>query len=216
MILAIQTRPLTKRFGALTAVDDLPLEIRAGEIFGFLGPNGAGKTTAIWQRARLFGWRIYGTNQPAADFSLEKLVCAYRDEYLVERNFGRLKGKSLALTPMYLQDDNRATGLIRLLSIGLRALTLLEHVVREDLAKTGQKPAGVYAGNPKRETATPKAETILRVFKNIYLTTIQVAGQTHQQITPLNDVQRQILALCDLPANLYDMLLPNLQNPYPK
>lgn len=216
MILAIQTRPLTKRFGALTAVDDLPLEIRAGEIFGFLGPNGAGKTTAIWQRARLFGWRIYGPNQPAADFSLEKLVCAYRDEYLVERNFGRLKGKSLALTPMYLQDDNRATGLIRLLSIGLRALTLLEHVVREDLAKTGQKPAGVYAGNPKRETATPKAETILRVFKNIYLTTIQVAGQTHQQITPLNDVQRQILALCDLPANLYDMLLPNLQNPYPK
>lgn len=58
--------------------------------------------TAIQQRARLFGWRVYGTNQPVADFSLEKLVCAYRDEYLVERNFGRLKGKSLALTPMYL------------------------------------------------------------------------------------------------------------------
>jgi len=171
---------------------------------------------AIQQLTRLFGWRVYGTNQTAADFSLEQLVCAYRDEYLVERNFGRLKGKSLALTPMYLQDDNRATGLIRLLSIALRALTLLEHVVRENLAKTGQKLAGVYAGNPKRETATPKAETILRAFKNIYLTTIQVAGQTHHQITPLNDVQTQILALCELPANLYDMLLPNLQNPYPK
>ncbi len=172
--------------------------------------------TAIQQRARLFGWRVYGTNQPVADFSLEKLVCAYRNEYLVERNFGRLKGKSLALTPMYLQDDNRATGLIRLLSIALRALTLLEHVVRENLAKTGQELAGVYAGNPKRSTATPTAETILRAFRNIYLTTIQFAGQTHQQITPLNDVQRKILALCELPANLYDLLLPNLQNPYPK
>jgi transposase len=172
--------------------------------------------TAIQALIRLFGWRVYGTNQPAADFSLEKLVCAYRDEYLVERNFGRLKGKSLALIPMYLQDDNRATGLIRLLSIALRALTLLEHVVRENLAKTGQKLAGVYAGNPKRETATPKAETLLRAFKEIYLTTIQVAGQMHQQITPLNDLQRQILALCELPANLYDMLLPNLQNSYPK
>ena len=171
---------------------------------------------AIQQLTRLFGWRVYGTNQPIADFSLEQLVCAYRDEYLVERNFGRLKGKSLALTPMYLQDDNRATGLIRLLSIGLRALTLLEHVVRENLTKTGQKIAGVYAGNPKRETATPKAETILRVFRNIYLTTIQIAGQTHQHITPLNDLQKQILALCELPANLYDMLLPNLQNSYPK
>jgi transposase len=171
---------------------------------------------AIQELARLFGWRVYGTNQPKADFSLEQLVCAYRNEYLVERNFGRLKGKSLALTPMYLQDDNRATGLIRLLSIALRALTLLEHVLRENLVKTGQKLAGVYAGNPKRETATPKAETILRAFMNIYLTTIQVAGQTHQQITPLNDVQRQILALCELPANLYDLFSPNLQNPYPK
>jgi transposase len=171
---------------------------------------------AIRLLTRLFGWRVYGTNQPAADFSLEQLVCAYRDEFLVERNFGRLKGKSLALTPMYLQDDNRATGLIRLLSIALRALTLLEHVVRENLAKTGKKLAGVYAGNPKRETATPKAETILRVFKNIYLTTIQVAGQTKQQITPLNEVQRQILALCELPADLYDLLVPNPQNPYLK
>jgi transposase len=170
----------------------------------------------IQQITRLFGWRVYGTNQTAADFSLEQLVCAYRDEYLVERNFGRLKGKSLAMTPLYLQDDNRATGLIRLLSIGLRALTLLEHVVRENLAKTGQKLAGVYAGNPKRETTRPKAETILRAFENIYLTTIQVAGQTYQQITPLNGVQKQILALCELPANLYDLLSPNLENLYPK
>jgi transposase len=57
--------------------------------------------TTIQALTRLFGWRVYGTNQPVADFSLEQLVCAYRDEYLVERNFGRLKGKSLALTPMY-------------------------------------------------------------------------------------------------------------------
>jgi ABC-2 type transport system ATP-binding protein len=38
---------LTKRYGALTAVDDLSLEVYGGEVFGFLGPNGAGKTTAI-------------------------------------------------------------------------------------------------------------------------------------------------------------------------
>jgi ABC-2 type transport system ATP-binding protein len=45
--IALQTRSLTKRFGALTAVDSLSLDIHAGEIFGFLGPNGAGKTTSI-------------------------------------------------------------------------------------------------------------------------------------------------------------------------
>lgn len=44
---AIRTEGLTKRFGAVTALDGLDLEVRRGEIFGFLGPNGAGKTTAI-------------------------------------------------------------------------------------------------------------------------------------------------------------------------
>lgn len=43
----VETRQLTKRFGALTAVDGLDLEVRRGEIFGYLGPNGAGKTTTI-------------------------------------------------------------------------------------------------------------------------------------------------------------------------
>jgi ABC-2 type transport system ATP-binding protein len=38
---------LTKRFGALTAVDRLDLQVGKGELFGFLGPNGAGKTTTI-------------------------------------------------------------------------------------------------------------------------------------------------------------------------
>jgi ABC-2 type transport system ATP-binding protein len=43
----LQTEHLTKRYGPLTAVDDLSLEVHEGEIFGFLGPNGAGKTTSI-------------------------------------------------------------------------------------------------------------------------------------------------------------------------
>jgi len=43
----IATRRLTKRFGKVAAVEDLDLEIRAGEVFGLLGPNGAGKTTTI-------------------------------------------------------------------------------------------------------------------------------------------------------------------------
>ena len=43
----ISLKHLTKKFGGLTAVSDVTLEIPAGEIFGFLGPNGAGKTTTI-------------------------------------------------------------------------------------------------------------------------------------------------------------------------
>ena len=44
---ALQVQGLSRRYGDLLAVDDLTLQIKKGEIFGFLGPNGAGKTTAI-------------------------------------------------------------------------------------------------------------------------------------------------------------------------
>jgi ABC-2 type transport system ATP-binding protein len=43
----IQTKSLTKRFGKVTAVEGLNLDIHEGEVFGFLGPNGAGKTTTV-------------------------------------------------------------------------------------------------------------------------------------------------------------------------
>jgi ABC-2 type transport system ATP-binding protein len=43
----IVTRELVKRYGRVTALDGLSLQVEAGEIFGFLGPNGAGKTTTI-------------------------------------------------------------------------------------------------------------------------------------------------------------------------
>ena len=41
----IVTEKLTKKYGAVTAIDALDLKVHAGEIYGFLGPNGAGKTT---------------------------------------------------------------------------------------------------------------------------------------------------------------------------
>lgn len=44
---AIQTRGLTRRFGALAAVDDITFSVAPGQFFGFLGPNGAGKSTTI-------------------------------------------------------------------------------------------------------------------------------------------------------------------------
>lgn len=43
----VETRGLTKRYGSVTAVEDLNLTVRRGEVYGFLGPNGAGKTTTL-------------------------------------------------------------------------------------------------------------------------------------------------------------------------
>jgi ABC-2 type transport system ATP-binding protein len=45
--IAIATEKLSRRFGALTAVDGIDLQVESGQFFGFLGPNGAGKSTTI-------------------------------------------------------------------------------------------------------------------------------------------------------------------------
>lgn len=50
---AILTSHITKKFGDFTAVDDLELKVKKGEIYGLLGPNGAGKTTIIKMLANI-------------------------------------------------------------------------------------------------------------------------------------------------------------------
>lgn len=169
--------------------------------------------SAIQQAIRRLGWRVYGTTSPASELSLHQALLAYRDEYLVERNFGRLKGKPLSLTPMYLEDDRRATGLIRLLSVGLRVLTLLEHVARCRLAETGEKLRGLYAGNPMRATDRPTTEAMLQGFKDIFLSFVTLGEQTYCHLTPLSELQLKILHLLCFPAGIYTGLADHSANP---
>ncbi|HLN89677.1 MAG TPA: ABC transporter ATP-binding protein [Candidatus Binatia bacterium] len=51
----IDTQNLTRKFGSLTAVDNVTLHVNGGEVFGFLGPNGAGKTTTVRMLCCLIG-----------------------------------------------------------------------------------------------------------------------------------------------------------------
>jgi hypothetical protein len=108
---------------------------------------------------------------------------------------GRLKGRPLSLTPMYVQRDDHATGLIRLLSIAIRVLTLLEFVGRRQLATEGAQLAGLYAGNTKRDTARPTAERLLEAFREITLTIVEGAQQTYRHLTALRPLQQRILEI---------------------
>jgi ABC-2 type transport system ATP-binding protein len=67
----IRLEGLSKTFGSYKAVDDLNLEVRPGEIFGFLGPNGAGKTTTVKMMTGLLkptsGRILVGGRDMAAD-----------------------------------------------------------------------------------------------------------------------------------------------------
>jgi transposase len=169
--------------------------------------------SAVEEAIRWLGWRVYATNQAREVLPLEQAILAYREEYLVERGFGRLKGKPLSLSPMYVQSDQRATGLVRLLSIGLRVLTLLEWSCRQHLADTNTTVAGLYAGNPKRTTNRPTAEALLGAFQGIHLSEVSIGQQLHRHVSPLSEVQQHLLALWDLSPALYDQLCVEFPQP---
>ncbi len=134
-------------------------------------------------------------------------VVAYRDEYLMERGFGRFKGFPLSLTPIYLQREDHIKGLIRLLSIALRVLTLLEFQVRRGLNTSNKKLSGLYAGNPKRKTSSPTAEQLLKAFKEINRIAVTVGSQVYFQVGQLSPLQQEILTLLEIPEDIYTQLV---------
>jgi len=103
----------------------------------------------------------------------------------------------LSLTPMYLQRDDHIKGLIRLLSIWLRVLTLLEWVVRRNLNQQQESLKGLYPGNPQRATKHPTAEKLLAAFAYITLVLIVNEELTYVHLNPLIPLQQEILALLE-------------------
>jgi transposase len=159
----------------------------------------------IGEKKREMGWQVYGTN--SVGMVLPQVVWAYRGQYRIEDDWSRLKGRPLGLTPLYLQDEGRIQGLVYLLSLALRMLTLLEWTVRERLRQEGSKLRGIYAGQPGRQTARPSAELLLGAMGTISVSVVEVNGQVHALLAPLTEVQNRLLELWDLPPDLYEKLV---------
>lgn len=165
--------------------------------------------SSIEQVQFLFGWRAYVTDAPIEKLSLHQAVLTYRDEWLVERNFGRLKGVPLSITPFFVQRDDQVTGLVHLLSLAVRLLSLIEFVVRRRLQQTGESLKGLYPGNPTRATTKPTTEKLLKAFDNLTLTLIQARGEWYGDVTLLNPLQSKILTFLGLSPEIYSGLVEN-------
>jgi transposase len=152
---------------------------------------------------RLAGWRQYATNALAVRLSLTGAVNCYRQEWQPEHGFHRLKGGLLAITPLFLKDDNRIRGLLLLLGIALRVLTLTEFVARRSLAATGETLKGLYAGNPNRATNQPTAERLLKTFDDITLYRHESPTEVWYEVTELSPLQRHVLQLLGVPKSVY-------------
>lgn len=166
---------------------------------------------AVAAAQQRLGWRVYATNH--ATLTVETAVHAYRGQYLIERSFGRLKGRALAITPLFLQTDARVAGLIRLLSLALRVLVLVEFVARRCLATTPEPIAGLYPGQPTRATASPTAELLLRAFRGISLSVVAIASQVRALLSPLSALQHRILTLLGWSAEIYERLMAPFLKP---
>ncbi len=164
---------------------------------------------ALEAHERTLGWRAYVTNAPVAELPLTEAVQVYWDEWLVERDMARLKGRPLSLAPVWVTREDHALGLTRLLTLALRVLAVAEYQVRRTLQQEGRDLKGLYPGQPTRGTAHPTTERLLKAFDNLTLTVIHTEEQVQRYVTPLSHLQKDILKLLGCPKNLYDQFIPD-------
>lgn len=161
---------------------------------------------AIVRHQKTLGWRLYVSDAPAEQLSLAQAVLTYRDEWLIERGFHRLKGVPLSLNPLFVKRDDQVMGLTHLLSIAVRLLTLIEFVVRRKLKQNQEKLTGLIDNNPKKGLDNPTTERLLKVFDQVTLTIVHLPDQLIRHTTPLTQLQSRILALLGLSSSLYTRL----------
>lgn len=164
---------------------------------------------AIAAYQKTLGWRAYVSDAPTEQLSLEQAVLTYRDEWIIERGFHRLKGVPLSLDPLFVKRDDQVMGLTNLLSIAVRLLTLIEFVVRRKLKQNHEKLAGLIENNPKKGIDNPTTERLLKEFDEITLTIVHLPGQIIRHVTPLTKLQTRILELLGLSATIYTRLAEN-------
>jgi ABC-2 type transport system ATP-binding protein len=128
---AISTDSLTRRFGELTAVQDVNLRVASGQFFGFLGPNGAGKSTTIKMLTGLLaptagGIQILGLDLIANAIEVKRHIGVVPEGMAL---FGRLTGTE------YLNFVARMYGLDRE-TASKRAAELLDYMQLADQRKT--------------------------------------------------------------------------------
>lgn len=160
----------------------------------------------IDEKKQLAGWRIYVSNVPEKRLSVATSVHYYRDEWIVERGMHRLKRGCLPTLPLFLKIPERIKGLMVLLSIALQVITLIEFVVRRELAKEDESLQGLIPGQLSRKIKRPTTERLLHRFKHLNCFIYERDGCLYGYLLEkLNPLQSRILRLLGLSLDIYDL-----------
>ena len=167
----------------------------------------------IQRSIRLTAWRLYVTNAPLEKLPLQELLNCYREEYRIEHQFHRLLTKTTALLPIYLKEDKRIVALLRLLTLALQFVTLIQHTVRRSLQEQEQPLSDLIPGNKNRKVSLPTTELMLRRFKGLTAIWVQIPGQPIMvSLKNIAPIHYQILKLLHCPEDLYERLLKAYRN----
>src|SRR6266496_3915340 len=141
----IQTRDLTRRFGELTAVDHLTLEVAPGEIFGLVGPDGAGKTTTLRMLCGLMDPSEGSASVAGHDVARESRAVKDQIGYMAQR-FGLYQDLAVEENMVFYADLFDITGQTRAdLTAQLLRMTRMEPF--------RTRPAGKLSGGMKQKLA---------------------------------------------------------------
>ena len=154
-----------------------------------------------------YGWKAYVTDVSKERLDLIDVVKAYRKQYRVERIFNRLKSR-LNIAPLYVKRKDQIKGITHLLMLGVRAYTLIEFVARRSLSRSDEKLVGLYPENPKKATDIPSCERLLKAFSKVTLTIIEAGNRVIRHLTPLSQLQIEILNHLGFNSSIYE----NLEN----
>lgn len=145
----ITVENLTKRFGDLTAVDQISMQIKRGQVHGFIGPNGSGKTTAIRM--------MCGLMQPTEGSVTVLGLAVPEHATTVRRHVGYMTQRFSLYEDMTVNENLRFLGQIHGLSRSHRRGRIATILDQFNLGPLAKKRVGPMSGGQKRRIALAAA-----------------------------------------------------------
>jgi len=175
------------------------------------------EVVAIEARRQRLGWRVQVTNSLKKRLSLLASVLSYRSGWSLERDFHLLKDNPLGIRPLFVKSDAQIGGLVRLMTLALRMLSVVEMQGRHGVAATGHKAKGYYSGQPGRQTDSPSGQRILETVTRQQLTLYGTKTRTGTkwELATLPEIVRQLLGFLGLGETLYTKLTQPLPTTAP-
>ena len=155
----IETEGLTKRYNSYTAVNQLNLQIREGEIFGFLGPNGAGKTTTLLM--------FLGLTEPTSG---KVRICGFdptRDPLRVKEKVGYLPENVGFYEDMDARENLRYVARLNRIPDGVSAKRIDELIGLVGLQEESAKKVGTYSKGMRQRLGI--ADVLVKDPKLVFL-----------------------------------------------